>query len=55
MSDMPEPAPKTPAELRRQRQAAALRTNLRKRKDQARGQCDAADKPAGADHDEQDS
>lgn len=55
MSDMPESAAKSPAELRRQRQAAALRTNLRKRKDQARGKGDAADKPAKADHDQKDS
>jgi hypothetical protein len=37
------PPAKTAQELRREREAAALRANLRKRKEQARARDDAAD------------
>jgi len=42
MPDKSDSAVKTAAALRKDRQAAALRANLRKRKDQARGKRDAA-------------
>ena len=42
-----KPVPRTAAELRREREAAALRANLRKRKEQQRAWEDAARDKAG--------
>ncbi len=42
------PAPKTPREVRLEREAAALRANLRKRKDQARAREAGDEPPPGA-------
>jgi hypothetical protein len=41
MPDIPEASRKSAAEERKQRQAAALRENLRRRKEQARAKRDA--------------
>lgn len=43
MSEPTKPAAKVAADLRKQRQAAALRANLRRRKDQIRGLREAAE------------
>ena len=46
----PQPAaPKTPQQLRLEREAAALRANLRKRKEQARARAaiETTEKPSG--------
>lgn len=43
MSEPTKPAAKIAADLRKQRQAAALRANLRRRKEQIRGLREAAD------------
>ena len=48
--DKPQPAPaKTAREIRLEREAAALRANLRRRKDQARAREDAGEREAGED------
>jgi len=41
MPDAPDPGRKSAAEQRKERQAAALRENLRRRKEQARAKRDA--------------